>query len=238
MGLFRKGKTGPAGGRTRKQPGEIALSPHQVTYVILDTELTGLDRRRDSILSIGALKMSGGRIEMGRTFYQVVNPGSEMKKETVVIHEITPSEVSEKPGIEKVISGFLHFCADHVLVGHYIGMDLHFINREMKRCLGQTLENLSLDTMRLADWLRWKSSGRAWNGFNPKNYQLHEIAKELGIHVQGAHNSLMDAYMTAQVLQRLFPRLLAGGIDTLGKLLEIGNPSRKLRVQEMMETVF
>jgi len=41
----------------------------------------------------------------------------------------------------------------------------------------------------------------------------------------------MDAFMTAQVFQRLLPRLQTSGIMTLGDLLRVGDPKRKLQSQ-------
>ena len=37
-------------------------------FVCFDTELTGLDFKRDSIISIGAVRLRGGRILPGQTF--------------------------------------------------------------------------------------------------------------------------------------------------------------------------
>ena len=52
-------------------PGPIVdpgLPLAQVPFVVLDTELTGLDAKRDSVVSVGAVKMAGTRIELGRSF--------------------------------------------------------------------------------------------------------------------------------------------------------------------------
>ena len=53
----------------------------QVSYVFIDTELTGLNERTDSIISIGALKMTEGRIELGNTFYSLVKPNTQIQNE-------------------------------------------------------------------------------------------------------------------------------------------------------------
>ena len=224
MRFFRKiFKESPADLGTR---AEIPIT--EANYVVLDTELTGFDRKRDAIVSVGALKMVGGRIDMGRTFYQLVNPGRDMGTAAVVIHEITPSEILEKPVIDEVIEEFLEFCGDDILIGHYISIDLAFINREAVRVAGSAVPNPALDTLVMVDWLRWNIPNTDSDAPNPVNYQLYEIAKDLGIPVQGAHNALMDAFMTAQVLQRLLPKFERRGIRTLGQLLKVANPSRKL----------
>ncbi|HXX57414.1 MAG TPA: 3'-5' exonuclease, partial [Thermodesulfovibrionales bacterium] len=85
-------------------------------YVVIDTELTGLDERKDSIVSLGALRMTGGRIELGESFYRLANPETALTSESVVIHGITPSDVVEKPSIDTVLAEFLQFCNDAIIV--------------------------------------------------------------------------------------------------------------------------
>lgn len=60
--------------KKKKMPIERQKSIKELNYVVVDTELTGLNERRDSIISIGAIKMHGGRIDMGNTFYKLVKP--------------------------------------------------------------------------------------------------------------------------------------------------------------------
>jgi DNA polymerase III subunit epsilon len=231
LDFFKNNKPKFTPGVFHAAPVDPGLPLNEIRAVVLDTELTGLDRKKDAIVSIGAVKMVGGRIAMGNTFYQLVNPNKVMKPESVVVHEITPSEVVEKPEIGPVLAEFLTFCNEDILVGHYLNMDLAFINRELKQALGRTLENPALDTMSLVHWLKWNNPDQGPDAFSAKNFELYEIAKELGIPVQGAHNALMDAFMTAQVLQRLLPRLEQAGVKTLGKLLKVGDPKRKLQAR-------
>jgi DNA polymerase III subunit epsilon len=207
---------------------DLDLPIQEIRAVVLDTELTGLDRKHDSIVSIGAVKMAGGRVEIGRTFYQLVNPHMEMNAQVVIVHEITPSEVLKKPDIGPVLSDFLEFCGKDILIGHYVSLDLAFINREIKRTGNRALKNPAFDTMSLMHWWRSNTPGHGPDFFAPKKFELVEIAKELGIQVQGAHNALMDAFMTAQVFQRLLPRLQSLGIKTLADLLRVGHPDRKI----------
>lgn len=198
----------------------------EARFTALDTELTGLDKKKDTIISIGAIKMSGGRIDLGQSFYQLVNPGMEIGMASIVVHEITPSDVKERPPIDSVIISFIEFCSDSILLGHFISIDLAFINREAVRMTGQPLKNHAVDTMMLVDWLKWNNHGQD-TALDTETYQLHEIAKALGIAPQGAHNAMMDAFMTAQVFQRLVPRLERHGIRTTERLLEVGDPARK-----------
>jgi DNA polymerase-3 subunit epsilon len=195
-----------------------------VQYVVLDTELTGLDEKKDSIISVGAVRMHGGKINLGETFYRLVSPKTKLSAHSVVIHEIMPSEVVEKPAIDAVLREFLNFCGDDILVGHFISIDLGFINREMKRLYGEKIRASTLDTFSIYEWLRKRHRIRECLTAPLDRYRLYDIVKCFGITVNGAHNALMDAYTTAQLLQRFFPLLVQAGAQNIGDLLTIGIP--------------
>ena len=195
-------------------------------YVVIDTELTGLDEKRDSIVSIGAIKMAGGKIELQDTFYRLVNPETALTAKSVIIHQITPSEVEKKPAIEQVLAEFLQFCGNDVVIGHCVSIDLSFIDRETKKTSSGTMQNPVLDTSAIYQWIQRRySSEKALPG-SFSDSGLYEIAQYFGIPVNGAHNALMDAFITAQVFQRFLPMLIKGGIERIGDLLILGNPSK------------
>jgi len=204
---------------------EGAVSIGEATYVVLDTELTGLDLRNDSILSIGALKMHGGSIDLGDTFYELMNPRTEIKHESVVVHGITPSEVAEKPPIDTVICRLLDFCADHILIGHFISLDMSFINREMKRVCGRELANRLVDTHRIYEWIKSGSGsfGGHLNG-QEEDLNLFTLAREYGVPVSEGHNALSDAFITAQLFQRFLTIIPGLGVRTVRDLLLVGKP--------------
>ena len=67
-----------------------------IPFVVFDTELSGLDPKKDFIVSIGAIKMLGTKIHVSREFYRLVKPSGEMQKKSVEIHGITPGELKQK----------------------------------------------------------------------------------------------------------------------------------------------
>ena len=193
-------------------------------FVVVDTELTGLDEKKDSIVSIGAVRMNGGRIDLGDTFYRLVSPRTELTAASVVIHEITPSEVVQQPGIEQVLEEFLAYCGKDVLVGHFISIDLAFLNREMRRLHGRAIANPAVDTFSVYEWLRKREKAQGCVSTPLAGYRLYDIVKCFGIPVNGAHNAIKDAYTTAQLFQRFLPALPEAGARDMGDLLQIGIP--------------
>jgi len=217
FGLFKRG---------RRRPAEVDehASISEARYVVIDTELTGLDEKKDSILSFGAVRMTGGRIELNETLYRLVSPETQLSAASIVVHEITPSEVAEKPGIKTVLNEFRDFCGNDVLVGHFLSIDLGFLDQEVKRLHGTPLRNPVLDTFSMHEWLRLRLKDHPYFLPPAQHYRLYDIAKSFGVPVNGAHNALMDAYMAAQIFQRMIPMFQKAGVGELGDLLRIGIP--------------
>jgi len=213
-------------GRKEHKPSEGSVQAliADIRFVVVDTELTGLDEKRDSIVSIGAVRMVGGRIDLGDTFYQLVSPKAQLKADSVCIHEIMPSEVAAQPRIEPALADFLDYCGNDMLAGHCISIDLDFLNREMKRIYGTQLKNAAIDTFSIYEWLRKRQSIPECFSNPLAGCRLYDLAKCFDIPVSGAHNAIMDAFTTAQLLQRFIPLLARAGVFDPRELLKIGVP--------------
>ncbi len=195
----------------------------EIEFVVFDTELTGLDRCKDSIVSVGALTMTGTRIDVGKPFYRIVDPRTELTGKSIVIHGITPSETVGAPDIETLLPEFLEFCKDRVMVGHFVAMDIGFVNNDMKRVMGKTLDNPAVDTINLYRHIRQNDGERcAFYDEQHEDANLFTLAGQYDITVTGAHNALGDAYITAQLFQRFLSILQGRGAKTLKDLLKAG----------------
>jgi DNA polymerase III subunit epsilon len=219
VGFLRRKKEGN-GSETRD--GQRPL--REVPYVFFDTELTGLDEKKDSILSIGAVNMTNGRIELGTTFYQLVKPRSFLNGGSVVIHEITPSEVTLQPEVDQALADFLKYIEGRVLAGYYLSIDLSFVNREMRRIFDRSLDNPAVDTYRLYQWLHQKHPEETAFAVPAEKLDLYALAQTFDIPYSSQHNALEDALIAAQVFQRFIPWLNQSGIQTLEELIRLGDP--------------
>ena len=193
-----------------------------IPFVVFDTELSGLDPKKDFIVSIGAIKMLGTKIHVSREFYRLVKPSGEMQKKSVEIHGITPGELEQKEPLESVLPDFLEFIKDSVLVGHFINIDLGFMNAALKKIYHGRLTNPAVDTHTLHEWL-YRHGGefkKHYSGASEKT-DLFSISHKYGIAVYTAHNALNDAFITAQLLQKFLHFASPEGIKTLNDLLDI-----------------
>ena len=191
-------------------------------FVAFDTELTGLDFKRDSIISVGAVRLRGGRILPGQSFYRLVRPDSELKSQGVVIHELTHSDLEKADPASEVLKDFVEFIGDAVLIGHFVFIDVNFVTRAMKRLFGIGLQSPAVDTSSLHDWLYENDSrfARHHSGMTLKT-DLFSLARKYGIEVEKAHNAMYDAYITAQLFQRFLPFLPECGVRNVKDLISM-----------------
>jgi DNA polymerase-3 subunit epsilon len=119
--------------------------------------------------------------------------------------------VADAADMDAVLSAFLQFAGDAVLVGHEVSFDLRFLEPEARRLGLPSLKGRPiLDTRLLSGSLH--GPGEA--------HTLEAIAARLGVPVTARHSALGDAITTAEVLVRLLALLQKRGVHTLGEILD------------------
>ena len=184
----------------------------EVTYVVFDTETTGLDPEAgDRIVSIAGVKVRAGVVKRGETFDALVNPGRPIPDASVAFHGITDDMVADAPSIAVVFPAFLRFAGDAVMVGEQVWFDLRCLAAEARRLgLPPTPAHPALDTVLLSALVHRPLAGHG----------LDATARRLGVAVRGRHSALGDALATAEVFVRLLELLQKRGVTTLGELLD------------------
>ncbi len=186
----------------------IAQTPlSALSYVVFDSETTGLDTERDEIVQVGAVRVLSNRIVKGETFDTFVNPGRPIPGASSRIHGITDKMVARAPSPVSALRRFHGFAQDAVLVAHNAPFDLAFLKRHEGE-LDLAFDHPVLDTVLLSAIIFGED----------ESHTLDAIADRLDIHIDGSarHTAVGDAIATAQVLVRLLPMLEAHGIHTFG----------------------
>lgn len=164
-------------------------------FVAFDCETTGLDPKRDRILSIGAVRFTADRIWIKDNKEWFVKQ-SQINDTTIEIHGILPSSSSEAfLTEEQAVKGFLDFIGTSTLVGHHINFDVAMVNHALKRLNAGKLKNSQKDTNTV-----YKQIGHY---AHEQNFSLDELSQIYNITTSNRHTALGDAYITAQLFQRL-----------------------------------
>lgn len=166
--------------------------------VAIDLETTGLDAQKDKIIEIGAVRMQEGKIL--EEYATLINPDIPIPDRTTLLTGIKPQDVLGAPRIQDVIDELQAFVGDAPIVGHSVGFDLSFLNRQ-----GLFEKNIPLDTYDLTSVLL-PSAPR---------YNLHSLTLMLDIELEDAHRALDDARASGILYWQMYLKALQLPIETL-----------------------
>lgn len=160
------------------------------SYVCFDLETTGLDPLYNEIIEIGALKVRDGKV--AERFMEFIHPQEEISPMITNLTGITNEMVVNARPADAVISDFLEFCEDDVLIGHNVGFDYSFMKSGASN-LGLTFEKFGIDTFKIAQ--------RTLKSLPSKS--LSSLCEYYQIENKAAHRAYYDALATAKLYQTL-----------------------------------
>ena len=180
--------------------------------VVIDIETTGFSAENDSIIEIGAIKLSDG--QEVENFYALVKPENEIPQYIEELTGISNEMVQNQPSIEKILPQLIEFVGDCVVVGHNVKFDVSFLLINASR-FGLTLEPTCVDTLPISRLL-FPHAAR---------FRLASVAEELGIEYDNLHRVVDDARLTAQIYLKLVDILKSRALNTWKEVNEkyIGN---------------
>src|SRR2546426_7625660 len=73
-----------------------------VEFAALDFETTGLDLRRDAVISFGVVPVCGGRIDLSQSIYQEVAPERPISHRSIAVHHLRPADLVGAPALAEV----------------------------------------------------------------------------------------------------------------------------------------
>lgn len=191
-----------------------------VRFVLLDTETTGLNPRRDRIITIGAVAVMDGEILLEDSFEALLR--IDYNNSSVTVHGITRDEAAAGMEEAEAVGLFLDYLRDGVIVGHHIGHDIQALNWACERHFNVQMPNLWLDTMDLT--LRLNDEGAFVGRPIPAGFTLDALCEMFGIAAHDRHTAGGDAFLTAQVFLRLLRAAKGKGRDTLASLGPASDP--------------
>lgn len=174
----------------------------EAPYVVVDLETTGLDPRRDEIISYAAIPVTNGRIVVGGAESTLIRPAQMPGATTIRIHGLRPDDLAGAPTLPDALEPILRSLAGRVLVAHAAWVERGFLAAALRHAGVRSLAKPVLDTAALA---RHALEPQGLPEGDPP--PLGEVAKRLGLPVHRPHVAEGDALTTAQVFLALATRL-------------------------------
>ena len=167
-------------------------------YVCLDCETSGLNSKKDEILSIGAVHIKDNKILMRKTFNIFLKPSKNINVESIKIHHIRPVDLKNGIDAQEAIYQLLDFIGSRPIVGYYIKFDVAIISRYTKEFIGIKLPNKTIEVSSM-----YYKTIRKRSDYQFVDLRFDTILKKLDIPILGKHDALNDALMTAMIFLKL-----------------------------------
>ena len=150
-------------------------------FVIIDIETDGLDKEKDVIIEIGAVKSEGGIIS---EFQSLISYEGTLPKHIVAMTGITTNMLQNNgKSTKSVLNELLDFIGDIDIIGYNVNFDIEFIDIALSKLQLEKLKNKRYDLMKFVK--------------NEKlflaNYKLQTVIKEYGVGNEVPHRALEDA---------------------------------------------
>lgn len=176
----------------------------QVPMVAMDFETTGLSATEHSIISVGLVPFTLEGIQLSAARHWLVKPQLALHQTSVTIHGITHADLEQAPDLIEILPELLTCLAGRLPVVHYRDIERPFLDVALRHRLQEGIQFPLVDTMAIEAHLhpdRRPSRWQLWRGKKPLSIRLSDSRLRYSLPHYAAHNALMDAVATAELLQ-------------------------------------
>ena len=178
----------------------------ETEFVVLDVEAVTIRSQPAKIIELGAYRLKGGTIV--DEFETLINPEVPLPRFIANLTGISDEMLKHAPLFSEIVSSWLDFAGDAVLVAHNSDFDLRLLNREIGRCFpGYRMRNAELCTVDLARRLMRNLDG----------HNLDALADHFGFEISRRHRAAGDAFATARLFIQLLDQLEKHGVRNLAQ---------------------
>ncbi|HHS99718.1 MAG TPA: 3'-5' exonuclease [Thiomicrospira sp.] len=175
-------------------------------FVSFDCETTGLDRKKDRIITLSAIKVINNEVQTSQSLNLVIKQQETISAESIAIHQIRNMDVANSVALYsdeyEAMQQFLEFIRGATLIGYYLEFDVAMVNRVIKPYLGIGLPNPQIEVSGMYyDYVMQKYKRSC---IEPNiDLSFEHILKKLDIPNLGQHDAFSDALMTSLIFLKL-----------------------------------
>ncbi|MGY6560991.1 MAG: 3'-5' exonuclease [Luteibaculaceae bacterium] len=195
------------------QKKEAKQALENIPFVVIDLETTGLDFKKDKILSWAAIPGVGNTLKIGSAVYQTVNQEHFYKPTTAKIHGLLNEEGVNSA--QESLTVLYNLLQNKVIIGHHIGFDIQFLKTSFTALGLKNFSPKSIDTVKLALKIDHGLSVD-YSQIKLQEYSLENLCKRYHIALEDAHTAYGDTFSTALLYLTLTQICREKNISVLG----------------------
>jgi DNA polymerase-3 subunit epsilon len=187
---------------------------NELEFLVFDLETTGLDPKKDRILSIGHLLIHHMLVDISTSVHTYIKAEKYVKPEAAVINHIVPEMLSEGQLFDEAMHDLFRAMKGKILIAHGTVVEKNFIDTYVKLRFGlEPLPLFWLDTLILE-----KSLLRNKNDSGTGDYQLASVRERHNLPPYLAHNALADSIATGELFLVLVKIIYGKSIPLLSSV--------------------
>jgi DNA polymerase III subunit epsilon len=180
----------------------------EARFIAIDVETTGLDPRRDEVISFAGIPIEYTRIIASESVHGLVRPYASSTSASIEIHRLREDDLAGSPRAPEALAPLAARMPGRIPVVHASWVERTFLSKA-----GCPLPRRIVDTAVL-----WRLLSIERGGRDPGTCSLSTIAAALGLPAHRPHQAEGDALTAAQVFLAMATHLEARGHGTVRAL--------------------
>jgi DNA polymerase-3 subunit epsilon len=184
-------------------------------FLVCDAEMSSLDVGNGELLSVGWVEINNGCINLNSARHYLLKNKNSVG-DSATIHHLRDCEFEQALEPTKVLELFLQACSGRTLVFHNAQLDLSYINKVCRHQFGAPLLMPIVDTLLQEQALLTRHD----TPIKTDDLRLQSCRSRYNLPDYPAHNALVDALATAELLLAHANKRAGNGKLPLEKLLQ------------------
>lgn len=164
---------------------------NDLSFIVIDCEMTGLNANQDQLLSIGWVEIINGQIDLSTAHYSLIY-SEQSVEQSATIHGIKDKELAGGISISRALARLISALNNKVAIFHHAPLDLAFLQKQSMRLFGAPLYCAVVDTMAI-EQKRLNQQG------TNNSLQLADVRSRYNLSRAPQHQALADALATAEL---------------------------------------
>ena len=186
----------------------------RVSFLVVDAEMSSLDVNEGELLSVGWVCVDNGAIALDSARHYLIKARRSVGQ-SATIHNLRDCELSDGDTQAEVQARFLEAAAGKVLVFHNAALDLSYLNQVSRQQFNAPILLPAVDTLVQEQRLMQRRD----IPIKPGDLRLQACRDRYNLPAYPAHNALLDALATAELLLAMAMHRSGGKAFSLGQLL-------------------